>query len=261
VAVNALARLTPLAIATLLSGTVLACGAPTPDMLAGRTFLSTAVVAGGSPIELAAGTRIRISFGDDGRIGVNAGCNTMGGGYRLDGATLVVGDAAVTEMGCDAARHAQDDWVFGLVTSGPTVSLVGDELVLVAGTDSIALLDRAVADPDRPLVGPTWTVDSIISGDAVSSMPVGVVATIIFTAEGRVQVATGCNDGGGTYTSDATTITFGDLALTDRACLDAAAQVEAAVLAVLSADRVGYTIEAASLTLLAGSGGLGLVAR
>jgi heat shock protein HslJ len=246
-----------LVVAALLG----ACGAAPSNELAGRTFLSTAVVADGSAIDLVPGTRIRVSFSEDGRIGVNAGCNTMGGAYRLEGSTLVVGAAAVTEMGCDPARHAQDDWAFGLITSGPMLTLAGTELLLVAGTDRLTLLDREVADPDRPLVGPTWTVDSIISGEAVSSLPVGVVASIIFTAAGRVQVATGCNDGGGTYVADPTTIAFGDLVLTDRACLDAAGQVESAVLAVLGADSVAYGIDASTLTLMAGPNGLGLVAR
>jgi heat shock protein HslJ len=243
-------------VIALLAG----CGAASSE-LDGRSFLSTAVIADGSPIELVAGTQVRLTFTADGRISANAGCNTMGGPYRLEGSTLVVTDAGVTEMGCDAARHAQDDWVFGLLTSGPTLTLAGNELVLVAGTDSLALLDREVADPDRPLVGPTWTVDSIISGDAVSSTPQGATATLAFLADGSVQVATGCNMGSGAYAADATTLRFNDLVLDTRACADAAGQLEAAVLAVLRAETVAYRIEASSLTLQAGANGLGLVTR
>jgi heat shock protein HslJ len=243
-------------VIALLTG----CGAASNE-LAGRSFLSTAVVAGGAPIELVPGTQVRLSFTADGRISANAGCNTMGGPYRLEGSTLVVTDAGVTEMGCDAARHAQDDWVFGLLTSGPALTLAGNELVLVSGTDSLALLDREIADPDRPLAGPTWTVESIISGDAVSSVPQGMAATLAFAADGSVQVATGCNEGSGTFSADATTLRISDLVLDTRACADAAGQLESAVLAVLRAETVTHRIEASSLTLQAGTNGLSLVTR
>jgi hypothetical protein len=53
-----------------------------------RTFLSTAITDGGAPHDLVAGTRIRLTFGTDGQLGVSAGCNMMGGSYRLDGDIL-----------------------------------------------------------------------------------------------------------------------------------------------------------------------------
>ena len=71
----------------------------------------------------------------------------------------------------------------------------GDELVLEDGATVITLLDREVADPDLPLVGPVWTVTAIITGDAVSSVPEGVIATLVFTDDGLVMVNTGCNSG------------------------------------------------------------------
>jgi heat shock protein HslJ len=247
--------------ALLVTALMAACGAAGGNELAGRTFLSTAVVADGAPIDLVPGTQVRLTFGADGRIGVNAGCNTMGGTYRLEDGVLMVADGAVTEMGCDPARHAQDDWVFGLLTSSPSVTLLGNELALATGTDSIAFLDREVADPDLGLVGPTWIVTSIISGEAVSSLPVDVVATLAFGADGRVQVTTGCNEGPGAYVADADTIDFSDIAITERACDASAGQVEAAMMAVLGAAHVSYAIEASSLTLMAGTNGLGLDGR
>ncbi len=131
--------------------------------LTGRTFLSTRATQGGSDDPpLQPGTEIRLSFMDDGRIVASAGCNTMSGTYRLDGATLRVGNVGVTEMGCDPARHAQDEWLFGPLGSGPAVALAGDDLTLTAGDVVVTLTDREVAEPDLPLVGTTWTVASLI---------------------------------------------------------------------------------------------------
>ena len=226
--------------------------------LEGRTFLSTGVTDGDVPHDLVAGTRIRISFIAGGTIGVSAGCNIMGGSYRHEGGALQFDGGSMTEMGCDPERHAQDDWLFGFLGSGPSVALSGNDLVLTSGPVDIRLIDREIAEPDLALVGPTWTVISIVDGDAVSSVPVGVVATLAFGADGRVAVSTGCNDGGGTYAVAGESMTFSDVALTKRACDGAAGQMEAAVLAVITADRVLFGLDANALSLRVAGGGLDL---
>jgi len=239
----------------LLAG---ACTATAPgSSLNGREFLSTSVTEGGVVRQLVPGTRISLRFNGD-QIGVSAGCNIMGGTYRLEGGRLMVEGGAMTEMGCDEPRHAQDDWLFGFLGSDPTARLTGNDLVLTSGGTTITLLDREVAVPDLPLVGPVWTVESIVAGDAVSSVPQGVVATLTFTADGRVAVATGCNTGGGNVVVGSDTLQFGDLILTKMACQGDAAAMEAAVLAVLSTDAVGYAIDADLLDLRAGANGLQL---
>ena len=120
----------------------------------------------------------------------------------------------------------------------------------------LVLLDREVSDPDRPLFGTRWVVDGLVSGDAVSSMPVGVVAALTF-AEGRVTVEAGCNRGGGAVTVSDATLTFGPIALTKMACEDGAMEVERIVSAVLSGE-VRYAIEASTLRLDAATVGLTL---
>jgi heat shock protein HslJ len=239
---------------------VAACAAaPMGPPLDGREFLSTSVTEGGQDRPLVEGTRVRLTF-NDGQIGASAGCNTMGGSYRIEDGRLLFEGGGMTEMGCDDARHAQDDWLFGFLGARPTVSLEGNDLTLEAEGTTIELIDREVADPDRDLVGPTWTVASIISGDAVSSVPNGAVATLTFADDGRVDVQTGCNEGSGSYEVDGDRLRFGDIVTTDRACPDGAGQLEAAVLAVLAADELVFEIDAANLQITAGDIGLGLVA-
>lgn len=249
-AVQTAARL--LTLIVMLAG----CAGASTDALVGRAFLSTAINEDGAPRPLVPGTQIRLTFGVDGAIGVNAGCNTMGGSYRVEGSSLRVDGGAMTEMACDGPRMAQDDRVFAFIGSGPTISLDGDELVLSSGGLVARFVDRGGAEPDLPLVGPTWRVDSIVAGDAVSSVPGGVVATLQFGADGRVQVATGCNRGGGSYRVDGDTIAFGTLALTEMACEGPSGAMEAAVLAVVGSGAVAYTIDASALTLDAGGPGL-----
>jgi hypothetical protein len=77
---------------------------------AGRTRSSPPAVAqDGTPRPLVPGTQVRLTFGADDAIGVNAGCNTMGGSYRVEGSSLRVDGGAMTEMACDEPRMQQDD--------------------------------------------------------------------------------------------------------------------------------------------------------
>jgi heat shock protein HslJ len=227
--------------------------------LDGRTFLSTSVTDAGKAHQLVARTRIRISF-KDGQISLSAGCNSMGGSYEVLNGLLNVGELATTDMACDQPRMAQDEWLAGFITAGPTVRLDGSELRLKSGNTVIKLLDREVAEPDHSLVGPTWTVVSVISGDAVSSVPDGVVATLQFKADGGVLINTGCNGAGGTYTVANGKLVFSNIVTELKLCLDQRNQMEAAVLGVVRAGEVSYAIDAKLLTLMNGDKGLQLQA-
>lgn len=247
-------RLMALLFAVLLAA---ACTTGSPAaMLAGRTFVSTGVTVAGQPFDLVAGTRIMLSFGADGRMGASAGCNSMAGTFRLDGITLVVSDLGSTEMGCDPERHAQDEWLAKLLGSRPTISLSGNDLTLTAGTTVVKLLDREVAQPDLMLVGPLWTVSSIISGETVSSVPAGPVATLRFAADGTLAVFTGCNSGGASYELEGDILVLRDLVLTEIGCDGPAGELERDVLGVLGADRLRVRIDADVLEIRAGDDGL-----
>lgn len=216
----------------------------------GRTFLSTSASR-----ELVPGTRIELRF-DDGKLSVRAGCNHMGGDTSIERDRLVVQDMATTDMGCDPPRHDQDTWVAEFLRAGPTVHLSGTELVLEGAGIRITFADREVADPDRPLVGTVWTVDTLISGQTAGSVPAGVRAFLSFAADGTVSGSSGCNQLSGRYTAQDGTITFTELGSTLMACTDDRGMVEARVLPVLNG-TVRYEIEAGHLTLT-GSAGNGL---
>jgi heat shock protein HslJ len=228
--------------------------APTPS-LDGREFLSVEVTEGGSKRELVPGTRIGISF-TDGRVGLAAGCNSIGGSYRLEDGRLVVGELSMTAIGCDAARHAQDDWLSRLVASRPLVTLDGSDLTLQAADTRLEMVDREVAEPDASLTGTRWIVETLITGEVASSIPAGVEASVELAPDGEVSVNTGCNEGGGRYAVEGDELRISELVLTRRGCLGPAGSVEEAVLAVLESDNVRHQIRGSVLTLDAGDHGL-----
>lgn len=234
----------------------------TPASLEGRTFVSVSVVRDGADFPLVANTQLRLGFQAAQQLGASAGCNSMFGKYQLDGNTLVVSQMGTTDMACNPpALMLQETWFSQLLSARPTLALDGDNLTLTAGATVVKMLDREVAEPDAKLVGPKWTVESIISGESASSVPQGASAWLQFGADGSVSLDTGCNIGGGQYTVDAGTITFSDMRISAVGCTGAVGELEQGVLAVLNAQTVDYSIDAQSLTLEAGAAGLQLTAN
>lgn len=219
-----------------------------PSDLEGRTFLSTGVTGS----TLVPGSQVRLTF-QDGSMGVQAGCNSMGGAYTIEDGVLRVGAMMTTEMACEEPLMAQDQWLSAFL-DGAAIALDGDTLTLSKGGTTLTLQDREVADPDRPLAGTKWVLDGIVANEAVSSVPVGVTSTLVFEAD-RVNVEAGCNTGSGAATIGDTSIEFGPIGLTKMACEPDAMAVEQAVTSVLQG-TVDYTIEADVLTLDAGGTGL-----
>jgi heat shock protein HslJ len=225
-----------------------------PAGLAGRSFVSVRVTDGDDDFPLVPGTRIDLSFIDG--LGARAGCNHLFGRYRIDGDRLLVDQMGMTEMGCEPPLMAQDQWLIAFLSSGPTFALNGNDLLLTSGDVTITLLDREIAEPDQPLQNITWGLTSLITGDAVSSVPLGVMPTLLFRDDGTLELNTGCNSGGGSYTVEGDRLVLRDIVLTDMACAGAAGQVEQAVVSVLGVEGLSLAIDGTSLTLMAGNNGL-----
>jgi len=224
-------------------------GAPAGTGLDGRTFLSVSV----DGHLLVQGTRITIAFAQ-GNLTLSAGCNTMGGQYAINGNRLSMGATMTTEMGCQPALMAQDQWIAEVLGAGPTFALDGDTLTLGAAGTGITLADGKVTDPDRPLEGTRWVVDGIAGSGAVSSVPIGTTAAITI-ANGRASVDGGCNTGDADVRIENGTLVFGPLSMTKKACASDAAALEQALEATLTG-TVHFAIEADALTLNAGASGL-----
>ena len=238
------------------SATTAAASGGTPataEVLSGRTFLSTGI----DGAELANGSQVRLTF-EATRIGASAGCNQMSGEYELAGGTLKVGMLAMTEMACEEPLMAQDTWLSGFL-DGATATLDGTTLILAKDGTTLTLQDESIVNPDQPLEGTRWVVTSIISNDAVSSVPVGAEASLAFDAS-SVAVETGCNSGSGSYEIQDDVITFGPIATTLKMCVDEGiAALEQAVLGVIQGE-VEYDIDGNTLTLIKDGTGLVLTA-
>lgn len=238
----------------------------------GGEYIGRDVTVDGDPYPLVDGTEIHLRV-EDGRLSAGAGCNSLSGEYTLDGDTLAIDGLAMTEMGCDEPRHAQDQWLAELLTASPTVETTDQGFVLRRGGTEIVFVDREIADPDRALVGTTWRLDSIIDGtgpDGAVSQAMNDRARLVFDANGFVVGHDGCNefgyageaDGeptdGLAYTVDGDQITFsGAPVTTEIACPD----IDTDAFWAVVSGTVTFDIDAARLTLSGDDRGLGFRAE
>jgi heat shock protein HslJ len=227
----------------------------TGGSLKGRSFLSTSVTEDGKAKQLAASTRVQFQFTDDGRLIADAGCNMMQAPVSTDGGKLAVKDLATTEMGCDAPRHAQDSWLAAVLQQKPTWKLDANQLNVTAGKTSLVLQDKAVTQPELPLDGTKWTLESLINGETASH-PTGAEKAHLTIRGERVTGSTGCNDLQGIVSRTGDKLTFGEIATTARACSGDAGALEKAILTVLQR-QLTFAIKVNRLSLR-GTGGTGL---
>jgi heat shock protein HslJ len=223
------------------------------------TFLSTSVTG----YTLAPGTRITVTFDEAGTLSANAGCNHLSGDFTVEGSTLIVGEGlAMTEMGCDQARQDQDQWLANVLTDRPTLAVNDDSVTITSPGATLTLQNREVADPDWPLVGTKWQVDTVVSGDTAGSMPSEVPVVITFADDGTLTVSNGCAGLAGSYEVAGDEITFGELAATKTEGNGKCPALAPPNLSGTLKGTLRYTIEANRLTLSgAGDDGIGAIAQ
>ncbi|MBM4485507.1 META domain-containing protein [Rhodococcus hoagii] len=238
------------------STTTSASAASPGDALWGRTFVSTSVtgpaIPGGGPLEVA--------FPERNSIAMSAGCNRGVSSVDLADGIVRTGAIATTMMACPGELAGADKWMTDLFEARPTWELDGAILTLTAPGAAVTLTDKKTANPDRPVVGTTWVVDTLVTPQAVSTSVAleASAPTLTIDDAGQVTGSTGCNRFNGPATIAGDTITFGPLATTRMACPADVADVERSVLHVLDGP-VTYEVDGPTMRLTKDDGtGLGL---
>lgn len=221
--------------AVALTGVGCVSDAPSGDVaavMAVGDYRSTSA----STFTLVDGTDVQLTVGRT-DLSVAAGCNTLAAPYTLDGEALVLGQVASTMIGCAVPLADQDVRLGAFLESRPVVTPSADGMTWTAGDGvTIVFVDRAVADPDRPLQGTRWTLDGVGDGESVVSA-VGFDAVVVVFDNDTVTVTTGCAEGQTSYRppvdegTGAGGIALGSLSLVGSgdACGDDARQAGAAL--------------------------------
>ncbi|WP_040779993.1 META domain-containing protein [Nocardia pneumoniae] len=240
-----------LALAVLIAPcAIAACSSNRPEQTSdgpspvGRTFLSTGVE--GTPIP--GGGPLTVSF-PDGRITADAGCNKFTGTVTLDDHVVRVSGLSTTLMACPDDRSGADEWLSGLLNSEPSWRLDDTRLTLHSDNRTVTLLDKEVAQPDRPIKGTSWLVTALIADDAqIRSRALEETnPTLTIAEDGAVSGSAGCNRLTGSADVSGAEITF-RIATTKMACSPEVMEVEQAVLKALDG-KTAATVDADALTL------------
>ena len=163
---------------------------------------------------------VQVAFTLDGRIGFSAGCVGDGGEYSLEGDVLVVGrrEGGIPDIACHEDIVVQEQWLSEFFRGRPKLTIEGSRLIVARENVVMTLLDRLVADPDRPLVGPKWNINTLGHGGYSSTVSYETVPWVTFSADGTLMLFGGCNQGSGHYEATATRLTFDSVLFDDAVC-------------------------------------------
>jgi heat shock protein HslJ len=194
---------------------------------------------------------------DGTQVGGSAACNIYGGKLEIDGTTIKISALSMTEMACQDDAMAAEAAFLAALPRVETAARDGDSLVL-SGPQVELHFTLVPKVPNADLVGPLWTLDSLVSGEVVSSVVADKPATLQLNANGTLAASTGCRALTGRYS-----VSGSDVKLTldpyDMiACADPLGAQDTHLLKVLgAADGFTVVIEGDSMTLTAGDLGLG----
>jgi heat shock protein HslJ len=210
---------------------------------------NTYELVGATGITVPDGSALTMTFAAT-NLAITGGCNDMSGGWRIESNRLMVPRLAQTNKACDDALMTFDAQIAQTVGNQPVITVTSDQMTLLK--DSVTLNFRQSARvEDVPLEGTQWTVTGTLQGDATASLDTEP-ATLLFN-NGTLELFAGCNTGSGSYTATDTTIEFGAIATTKKACEGPATTLETTVLGVLQGTRT-YDIEGTKLTIAADDG-------
>jgi len=228
-------------------------GGPGPTPM-GHTYVSTKVqgstIPGGGPLTL--------TFAN-GRVSANAGCNTSSGTVTFDGTVLRVSAMATTMMACPGDRSAADAWQTGLLQNDPAWRLSGDTLTLTGTNIVVTLIDKKLAQPDLPLTGTPWVVNTLLRPNAqVRSQALDEVRpTLTIAPDGQVSGLAGCNRMTGRADISGTEVTF-HIGTTRMMCAPEVMDIEGQVLEALHGNTE-FSIDSGTLTIRNAGNNTGLV--
>jgi len=230
---------------------------PDPINLAGTRWVATAMFLGGAPVAFVPNAEPTADFTDDGRsFGGSTGCNSFFGDYTAGGGTIAFGGLGQTEMACEEPLMRQEANVIQVFQDASLYTIENGILTIgQLGGSALQFQDRAIAFPDAELTGTLWLGDTLITGQAASTVAPGSSVTLqIDAAAGEARGNLSCNSYTASVEWDRTQLTFGQMSFTEMACVGGGImEQEQFVLSVLQGE-LQVDIDGGRLTLTAANG-------
>jgi len=235
----------------LLSGCSLLSGSGTTSL--DGEWLLQAGTNQGQAVPIVAGSKITLKI-DGNQAGGSAACNLYGGTIQVNGSSIAISALSMTEMACQENVMASESAYLAALPRATMAARSGNGLLLTGPQVELRFtLVPEVANAN--VVGTTWLLESLITGEAVSSM-VGERVTLQLSGDGRLTASTGCRDVTGSYS-----ISDGQVQVTldpydTIGCAAEVGDQDEHILEVLS-HGFGISVDGDRLTLTAGDKGIG----
>lgn len=235
----------------LLSGCSLLSGSGTTSL--DGEWLLQAGTNQGQAVPIVAGSKITLKI-DGNQAGGSAACNLYGGTIQVNGSSIAISALSMTEMACQENVMASESAYLAALPRATMAARSGNGLLLTGPQVELRFtLVPEVANAN--VVGTTWLLESLITGEAVSST-VGERVTLQLSGDGRLTASTGCRDVTGSYS-----ISDGQVQVTldpydTIGCAAGVGDQDEHILEVLS-HGFGISVDGDRLTLTAGDKGIG----
>jgi heat shock protein HslJ len=172
------------------------------------------------------------------------------------GSTITIDALSMTEMGCDEATMALEAAFLAALAAVTSADRAESSLLLEGpGVELTFALD--VPEPDASLVGTSWALESMVTGDAVSSV-LGP-ATLVFEEDGTMRGSTGCREFTARYELSGADLRVSDLVADQVECEEGVASQDAHVLETFDG-QVRLSIDASRLSISGTDRGLDYLA-
>ena len=178
-------------------------------------------------------------------------CNTYGGGIEFEEGRPRFALTYMTQMACAEPVMAVEAAFTAALPRVVDAARDGDRLTLT-GPGVELTFDRLPPVPVAALIGTDWALESLISGDAVSSVA-GEPATLRLEADGTFNGSTGCRTFKGRWVEANGGITPTDLGM-EGECPPELTEQDRHVVGVLEGFRVSIDGDALTLTGKRGEG-------
>jgi len=208
----------------------------------------------GQTVQALPGSEVTATF-QDGTVAGRDGCNQYAGAYKVMGNVLTIKLGPSTMMACDPKIMAQAQGYAAALSSSATYQITGKQLQITNGGDKVAVTYTVLEG--TPLVGTTWQATSYNNGKGgAQSIATGTEITAMFSVDGTLSGAAGCNSYSTTYQVITNTMKISPaIAATMMMCPEPVMQQEAAYLTALPTVAT-YRIESNKLELRDAKGAL-----
>ncbi len=128
-----------LLIAALVSATILVACLPSSNDLAGTSWKLVSYGPVANPNPVVADSVTDLSFGRDGKVSGNLGCNSFGGDYSTSNGKVVFGELSSTLMACVEARMTQENIAFTVMTGTASYKKDDRNLTITNASNDVIL--------------------------------------------------------------------------------------------------------------------------